>query len=70
MKTMQSKFSGICRDCNARVPRGATIVYHGRGSGISCQKCAGGTASPRTERHEPDRFDMDYEDRCAEACGL
>lgn len=41
-KTMQSKFPGTCRECNARVPRGATIVYHGRGAGITCQSCAEG----------------------------
>lgn len=40
-KTMTSKFPGTCRECQASVPRGATIVYHGRGLGISCAKCAG-----------------------------
>jgi hypothetical protein len=40
MKTMQSKFPGVCRDCNSRVPKGALIVYHGKGLGISCAVCA------------------------------
>lgn len=40
MKTMQSKFPGKCRDCGAPVARGATIVYHGKGAGISCASCA------------------------------
>ncbi len=40
MKTMTSKFPGTCRDCGARVERGETIAYHGRGAGISCAKCA------------------------------
>lgn len=41
MKTMHSKFPGVCRECNARVPRGATITYHGRGAGITCAACSG-----------------------------
>lgn len=41
MKTMISKFPGTCRDCGRGVGRGETIVYHGRGAGITCGRCAG-----------------------------
>lgn len=50
MKTMISKFNGTCRDCGARVSRGAEIVYHGRGAGITCAACAGQDASTEDER--------------------
>ncbi len=40
-KTMLSKFPGTCGDCRQPVAQGSTIVYHGRGRGISCAKCAG-----------------------------
>lgn len=39
MRIMISKFPGVCRDCGARVQRGAEIAYHGRGAGISCSAC-------------------------------
>ena len=41
MKTMQSKYPGTCRKCNASVQRGDVIGYHGRGAGITCRKCSG-----------------------------
>lgn len=37
---MLSKFPGQCRECGAAVKRGETIVYHGKGMGISCARCA------------------------------
>ncbi len=43
MKTMISKFTGRCNNCNARVNRGEKIQYHGRGLGISCFACSSGS---------------------------
>lgn len=40
-RIMQSKFPGNCRDCDARIMRGETISYHGRGNGVSCAQCIG-----------------------------
>lgn len=36
MKTMTAKFAGRCRDCGAALEPGSTIIYHGKGRGVSC----------------------------------
>jgi len=57
MKTMLSKFPGTCRDCGARVPRGAEIIYHGRGSGITCAACASGNGPEEYDEDERARLE-------------
>jgi hypothetical protein len=40
MKNMISKYPGICRNCGESVQAGSSIVYHGKGNGITCAHCA------------------------------
>lgn len=65
MKTITAKYPGTCFECGKPFAKGAQIKYYGR---MHCEHAACNPDQPKA--NEPDRFDMDYEDRCAEACGL
>lgn len=41
--TIKAKFPGVCRNCKARISKGSTIAYYGRGAGISCAACVSDT---------------------------
>ena len=64
---MTNKYKSPCADCGKEVPaRMGTLSKEGRRWTVRCQSCES------TSRGIAwfDRFDMEVEDRMAEACGL
>ena len=70
MKKMLSRFKGTCAGCGGAIGRGVAIQYDmsTRRAYHDLPDCV--PVSGSGSEWEPDRFDMDYEDRCADACGL
>jgi len=64
---MVAKYPGECRDCGARIARGCTITYHGRGAGVSCSACAQAGAGGDGAESDPDGEDHSARMRCDRA---
>lgn len=64
-----ARFAGDCHACKERIRRG-DLIAGDRRLGYVHANCYKPAASSRA--NEPDlaqRFDMDYEDQCRDACG-
>ena len=51
-RRMRTKFNSKCRECGIRLPKGTMVVWYGRGKGVSCTGCHGGTARENREYRE------------------
>ena len=67
---MTNKFKQACADCGKEVPaRMGTLSKEGRRWTVRCCGCSPAPARGGGQ-FVPDRFDLEVEDRMAEACGL
>lgn len=56
-KPMISKYPGVCKACHEPVRRGDSIVYRGKGQGITCADCASSDDVPQAD--EDDSADLE-----------
>jgi hypothetical protein len=81
MRQLIAKYPGTCSVCGSAIERGDMVDYerrprgayiaHASNHGDINPRCAGAIARRQNPDHAlAQRFDMDYEDQCRDACGL